>query len=125
MTPIFAAGILGFAMGAGLIMLIPQRQSTLRLAIGMVAICLLVADFLGYHLIKFGTGLKTEDLEGQVSLSAMMWPRIFYLAVLMGISSVGINRKVHQYVGLGLVVAVFVAPGFVAGLMTQPTTGVS
>ena len=125
MTPVFAAGILGFAMGAGLIMLIPQRQSTLRLAIGMVAICLLVADFLGYHLIKFGTGLKTEDLEGAVSLSSMMWPRIFYLAVLMGISSIGINRKVHQYVGLGLVVAVFVAPGFVAGLMTQPTTGVS
>ena len=125
MTPVFAAGILGFAMGAGLIMLIPQRQSTLRLAIGMVAICLLVADFLGYHLIKFGTGLKTEDLEGAVSLSSMMWPRIFYLAVLMGISSIGINRKVHQYVGLGLVVAVFVAPGFVAGLVTQPTTGVS
>jgi len=58
---IAAAGLVGFLAGAALIFLIPQRQPALKYMLVGCAVLIMIADAMGYKLVRFGSAIDSED----------------------------------------------------------------
>lgn len=116
---IVAAGLIGFLAGAALIFLMPQRQPAMKYVIVGSAILIMIADAMGYKLVRFGSAIDPSDPARLVSLVELLGPRIAFLGFMGGIISFGLSRRVQNVTGIMVVSAMIMGSsgGFGGGLI--------